>query len=234
MSNPIEFDNEEQMKSAPLTEIWGDTDDITIEEYGNDHLIRSYAYPKIEFSSKLNPDENYNPLKIFFMKTKHFTLSLFYSFKKMARNIKSNAQRFVRKSHMSDIDTYEFCITTSRFLLPKLLQYKKLCYENLYETSNFEVADNLGRAPVTKHEVNEMIYALEWILDTSPHTYTKRQDDFYIKYYGKTPYHPHKIGEFKHDLDERDDNVMVHEARKRAQKGFELLGYHFTHLGGPL
>jgi hypothetical protein len=226
-----EFDSEELMNSTPLNGIWSDTDDITVEEYDNGRLIRSYAYPKITFPSESNSTEESNLLKVIITKVRHEWLELCYLLRKIVWGIKAALQRVTRKSHMSNIDTLEFCITISKWLLPKILQYKKLVYENLYEAARPETIDNLGRASITKYELDEIIYALEWVTDTSPHTYTKKQNDFYIKYYGKTTYHPHKICEFKFDLDERDDNDMIHKARKRAQKGFELLGYHFTNLG---
>jgi hypothetical protein len=132
---------------------------------------------------------------------------------------------------MSDLDVYEFPIAISRWLLPKILQYKKSYYDVMSETNIKEWADNLGRLPVSKSEFDEIIYALEWVVYTSPYLYTKKEDDFYIKYYGKTPHHPYEEKEFKYDNDERDDQKLIDDARKRAQKGFELLGYHFTNMG---
>jgi hypothetical protein len=61
---------------------------------------------------------------------------------------------------------------------------------------------------------------------------TKKQDDFYIKYYGRTPYRPHKEGMENPYHDETAyDKKLVDEARIRTQKAFELFGYFYTTLG---
>jgi hypothetical protein len=156
----------------------------------------------------------------------------YYPIKKQCRIIKYSFQRLFRKSHMSDLDTDEFHMTISRWLLPKIIQYKESHHDALPETHVKKWSDNLGRTPITRSEIDEIIYALEWDLDTSPYAYTKKQDNFYIKYYGRTPYHGHEEGEYySMPNDPRNDHELEHEARKRAQKGFELLGYHFTNMG---
>jgi hypothetical protein len=86
---------------------------------------------------------------------------------------------------------------------------------------------------LTKNELDEIIYALEWELSTNPYVMNKKEDDFYIKYYGKSPYPPHKENEEKKPAwDESSYNkALTDKARWRGQKGFELLGYYFTGLG---
>jgi hypothetical protein len=221
------YHSRKEMESDFMQDVIDDSlKDIIVEEYEDDTLLRSYKY-----TPKPALKKNY-PFRGFILKIKYLVFEVYYLIKGICRKIKYISQRISRKSHMSDLDTHEFCITISRWLLPKILQYKKFYYEYFYETHHPESLDNLGRYAIAKSEFDEIIYALEWVLYTSPYLYTKKQDDFYIKYYGRTPYHGHKEREYySMPNDPRDDHELEHEARKRAQKGFELFGYHFTNMG---
>jgi hypothetical protein len=161
-------------------------------------------------------------------------IEILYFFNKIKWAIEKYTQRIFRKSHMSDSDICEFHITISKWLMPKLLQYKKYVGDAFPDTSVPEHADILGRTLPTKSEFNEIMFALEWAIKTNPHTYTKEQNNFFIKYFDRTPYSNQKIGDFNSGIDPKDDLELVNEARKRAQKGFETLGYHFTNLGDEL
>jgi hypothetical protein len=134
---------------------------------------------------------------------------------------------------MSDRDIVRFHNTLAKQLFPKYKDFLRRAYfgykkENLKE----EYKDIHGRFPVTKDVLHEIIYALEWELSTNMYVSTKKQNDFYIKYYGKTPYNNCKEYEdIKYWDESAYDKKLVDEARERGQKGFELLGRYFTALG---
>jgi hypothetical protein len=158
---------------------------------------------------------------------------LYYIFIFPLQSIRYFIQRIIRKSHMSDHDINNFHYALARQLLPKFLAYKKSYYKILGSERHEEDKDHLGRDIVTKEDIDEIIYALEWELSTNTYTLTQKQVNFYIKYYGKNPFYKHyKINdEIKYENYSSYDHGIVNEASDRAQRAFEMFGNQFTHIG---
>jgi hypothetical protein len=133
---------------------------------------------------------------------------------------------------MSGYDIYNFHEALAKQLLPKFIEYKNENYEFKGNEKHEEEKDRLGRYPLTKYELDEIIYALEWAINTNGYVVTKKQNNFYIKYYGKTPYSNYKEKDAIYQKGKSSfDESLVDEARIRAQKGFEIFGKQFTNIG---
>jgi len=146
-------------------------------------------------------------------------------------------QTIFRKSHISNYDLMDLHCYLAKRILPKIKAYR----DNYLEREVREIPPELLSDDLVFHNtvrifldeeisneenlwitvMNEIIFAMRWILEADIITDTPEKIAFFKEYYGRY---------IAYEDDEQKHYEQTSDAEKRAQKGFELFGKFFTRL----
>ena len=216
-----------------------DGNDITtVDDDGWTHEYKNY-------SLKLYEDSNYqeHPLfkrDIFIIKLRSILCGMRNSVKGRYNRVecffRRTFQTIFRKSHISDYDLMDLDAYFAKRIIPKIKAYRENYMKRQvreYPPLLFQDTPSIGvplvfsKGEMSDEEkawvavMDEIIFAMRWLLEAANRGDTPDKIAFFKEYYGE-------YVTFDDDEDRHRYNKQDSDAEKRAQKGFEAFGKFFS------